>query len=91
MIIQKYTETMTPRERVRRTFNLETTDRVTIGYETNPVIHAKLCEALGIPNNDYGYRRRQRCLLRQRHGRHSVRLPLSASALSWRPRSGRRP
>ena len=32
MIIQKYTETMTPRERVRRTFNFETTDRVTIGY-----------------------------------------------------------
>ena len=53
MIIQKYTETMTPRERVRRTFSFETTDRVTIGYETNPVIHTKLCEALGIPNNDY--------------------------------------
>ena len=53
MNIRKYTETMTPRERVRRTFNFETTDRVTIGYETNPVIHGKLCEALGIPNNDY--------------------------------------
>mgnify|MGYP003296135481 CR=1 FL=1 len=53
MQITKYTETMTPRERVRRTFNFEKTDRVAIGYETNPVIHGKLCEALGIHNNDY--------------------------------------
>lgn len=37
MIIRKYPETMTPRERVRRTFSFETTDRVTIGYETTPV------------------------------------------------------
>ena len=38
MIIQKYTETMTPRERVRRTFDFEKTDRVSIGYETNHAI-----------------------------------------------------
>ena len=32
-MIRKYTETMTSRERVLRTFNFEKTDRVTIGYE----------------------------------------------------------
>ena len=53
MQITKYTETMSSRERVRRTFNFEATDRVTIGYETNPVIHARLCEALGIPTKDH--------------------------------------
>ena len=52
MQITKYPESMSSRERVRRTFNFEKTDRVTIGYETNPVIHAKLCEALGIAAGD---------------------------------------
>ncbi len=43
---------MTSRERVRRTFEFEKTDRVTIGYEANGVIHGKLCWALGIQNGD---------------------------------------
>ena len=50
--IQKAPETMTSRERVIRTFNFEKTDRVTIGYEANAGIHARLCEALGIPAHD---------------------------------------
>ena len=41
-IIAKAPETMTSRERVRRTFEFEKTDRVTIGYEANSAIHAKL-------------------------------------------------
>ena len=36
--IQKAPETMTARERVRRTFEFEKTDRVTIGYEANAAI-----------------------------------------------------
>jgi len=43
---------MSSRERVIRTFHHETTDRVTIGYDTNPAIHHRLTEALGIPNDD---------------------------------------
>ena len=52
-IIRKAKETMTARERVRKTFGQEKTDRVTIGYEANPVIHAKFAKALGIPDGDY--------------------------------------
>ena len=52
MIIQKCKETMTSKERVRRTFEFEKTDRVTIGYDANPAIHARLCEALGIAVSD---------------------------------------
>ena len=52
-MIRKYPETMTSRERVIRTLQFEPTDRVTIGYESNPGIHARLCEALGIPAGDY--------------------------------------
>ena len=53
LAIRKAPETMTARERVRRTFNFEKTDRVTIGYEANAGIHARLCEALGIRPEDY--------------------------------------
>lgn len=50
--IEKCPETMTARERVKRTFAFEKTDRVTIGYEANPVIHNNLCSALGISPED---------------------------------------
>ncbi len=53
MMIHKAKETMTARERVRRTFDLEKTDRVTIGYEANPAIHRKVAGALGIPDGDH--------------------------------------
>ena len=46
--IEKAPETMTSRERVKRTFEFEKTDRVTIGYDTNEAIHAKFSRALGI-------------------------------------------
>ena len=39
MKIEKRKETMTSKERVRRTFQFEKTDRVTIGYEANGNIH----------------------------------------------------
>jgi len=51
-IINKAKETMTAKERVLKTFQLEKTDRVTIGYEANGAVHHRLCEALGIPNDD---------------------------------------
>ena len=38
MIIQKYTETMTPRERVRRTFNFETTAGEKCGQDRNRIL-----------------------------------------------------
>lgn len=41
-------ETMTSKERVLRTFAHEKTDRVTIGYEANPAIHARVAHALCI-------------------------------------------
>lgn len=50
--IVKAKETMTARERVRRTFEFEKTDRVTIGYESNAGVHARLCAALGIRPDD---------------------------------------
>ncbi|MDR1439098.1 MAG: hypothetical protein LBJ10_03525 [Clostridiales bacterium] len=46
--ITKAKETMTARERVRRTFNYEKTDRVTIGYEANELIHRRLLAELGV-------------------------------------------
>ena len=52
MRIEKCKETMTAKERVRRTFQREKTDRVTIGYETNEAIHMRLAQALGIPDGD---------------------------------------
>ena len=48
MVIEKAKETMSARERVRRTFDFEKTDRVTIGYEANGLIHQKLLTALGV-------------------------------------------
>jgi len=52
-IIKKAKETMTAKERVKKTFLLEKTDRVTIGYEANPVIHSKLANALGYKSEDW--------------------------------------
>jgi len=52
MEIVKYNETMTSKERVRRTFAYEPTDRVTIGYSANPNIHGKLCGVLGVNPSD---------------------------------------
>ena len=51
-VIQKAKETMTGRERTRKTFDLEKTDRVTIGYEASEAIHMRLAAALGIPDGD---------------------------------------
>ena len=52
MKIQRAKETMTAKERVRRTFAFEKTDRVTIGYEANAGIHRRLAQALGIPDGN---------------------------------------
>ena len=52
MKIIKAPETMTSKERVRRTFAFEKTDRVPIGFDTNPVIRKNLCNALGIDEKD---------------------------------------
>ena len=48
MRIIKAKESMSSKERVRRTFAFEKTDRVTIGYDANPTVHAKFCRALGL-------------------------------------------
>lgn len=50
--IVRYTETMSPKERVRRTFEFDKTDRVTIGYEANGAVHMRLSQALGIPDGN---------------------------------------
>ena len=47
MKINVFPETMTHRERVLKTFAFEKTDRVTIGYDSNPGINARLAQALG--------------------------------------------
>jgi uroporphyrinogen decarboxylase len=47
-IINKAKETMSSKERVARTFNFEKTDRVTIGFDTNPIAYKNLCNSLGI-------------------------------------------
>ena len=52
LIIQKTSETMTSKERVRKTFEFEKTDRVPIGFETNSEIYRKFCDALGVNIND---------------------------------------
>lgn len=52
MKIIKAKETMSARERVERTFAFEKTDRVTIGYDTNGAVHARLCAALGLRVDD---------------------------------------
>lgn len=46
--INKAKETMTSKERVRRTFALDVPDRVPIDYEYNITVHRKLKEALGL-------------------------------------------
>ncbi len=46
--IKKYEGTMTPRERVQRTFQYKKTDRVPIDYAANPGIHKRLAKALGV-------------------------------------------
>ena len=43
---------MNAKTRVRKTFAREKTDRVTIGYEANPLIHRRLMEALGVNDNE---------------------------------------
>ena len=43
---------MTAKERVAKTFQFEKTDRVTIGYDTNPIAHKNLCDALGVDPKD---------------------------------------
>lgn len=50
--IKKAPETMTAKERVRRTFAHEKTDRVTIGYDTNGAVHARVAAELGIPDGN---------------------------------------
>lgn len=52
-VINKANETMGARKRVLNTFLYEKTDRVTIGFDSNPAIYKKLCLALGIKNYDY--------------------------------------
>ena len=46
--IKKNPETMTSKERVKRTFNFEKTDRVPIDYMANPGIHGRLAKKLGV-------------------------------------------
>lgn len=52
MKIQKTPETMSSNERVKRTFQYEKTDRVTIGYSANPGIDQRLKTALGARNQE---------------------------------------
>lgn len=53
MLIEKAPERMSARERVRKTFEFEKTDRVTIGYDANANIHRKVCRALGLREDNY--------------------------------------
>lgn len=48
MIVDKYEGKMSARERVRKTFEFEKTDRVPIDYSTNPGIHQRLAIELGV-------------------------------------------
>ena len=50
--IEKAPGTMSSRERVRRTFEYEKTDRVTIGYEANAAINARLMNVLGVSGHE---------------------------------------
>jgi len=45
-------DTMSPKERVSKTFAFEKPDRVTIGYEANAGVHARFAAALGVPDGD---------------------------------------
>ncbi len=51
-VLRKARETMTAKERVRRTFEFAPTDRVPIAYQSNPGIHARLCAALGARDDE---------------------------------------
>jgi len=53
--IIKSPETMTSRERVKRAFAYETSDRVPINYFSNPTINAKFMAALGFANDEQGF------------------------------------
>ena len=53
--IKRCKETMSSKERVRRTFHFEKTDRVTVGFDSNPQIFRNLCIELGI--NDFSRER----------------------------------
>ena len=46
-------ETMTSKERVKRTFNFEKPDRVPINYMTNWTIHTKFAKALGVDDANF--------------------------------------
>ena len=50
--IIKGKETMSSRQRVRKTFEMEKTDRVTVGYDTNEGVHGRFSKALGIPDGN---------------------------------------
>ena len=46
-------ETMTSKERVKRTFDFEKRDRAPINYFANPTVHMKFAKALGVENGDH--------------------------------------
>ena len=46
-------ETMTSKERVKRTLAFERSDRIPINYAANPTIHEKFAKTLGVDKNDY--------------------------------------
>ena len=46
-------ETMTSKERVKRTFNFEKCDRVPINYFANPTIHMNFAKAIGADDGNY--------------------------------------
>jgi len=52
IVIKRARETMTAKQRVLKTFNLEKTDRVTIGYDANQGVHTRFAKALGIPDGN---------------------------------------
>ena len=47
-MIVKHKSSISSRERVKKTFQFEKTDRVPINYSANPTIHSKLAKTLGI-------------------------------------------
>ena len=51
--IKKAKETMSAKERVRRTIRREKPDRVPINYSANPIIQGRLMEYLGLEKTDY--------------------------------------
>lgn len=46
-------ETMTSKERVKRTFHFEKCDRTPINYFANPTIHMKFAKAVGVDDGNY--------------------------------------